>query len=79
MTHEKYTPISCSSYDEYALAIMHRRPVALAWIDDSGVQRSSQVMPLDLRTREGEEFLVFSIPTEESPMQVRLDKILSMT
>lgn len=70
-----YRPVDCSVYDRYELAIMRRRRLMLGWRDEAGFARLDRVAPLDLRTRDGEEFLIFlnSVGEEQT---VRLDRIL---
>ena len=52
-----YIPIPCSQYDRYEVAIMHRRRLRLTWYADNVVYRRI-VEPIDLQTRDGEEFLI---------------------
>lgn len=52
-----YTPVPCRQYDRYEVAIMHRRRLRLTWHVENIVYRRL-VKPIDLRTRNGEEFLI---------------------
>lgn len=70
-----YRPIDCSVYDQYELAIMRRRRLMLGWRDEAGFARLDRVSPVDLRTRDGEEFLVF-VNSAGEQLAVRLDRIL---
>jgi Rho-binding antiterminator len=70
-----YRPIDCSVYDQYELAIMRRRRLMLGWRDEAGLTRLDRVSPVDLRTRDGEEFLVF-VNSAGEELAVRLDRIL---
>ncbi|MFQ5759336.1 MAG: Rho-binding antiterminator [Acidiferrobacterales bacterium] len=67
-----YIPIPCSQYDRYEVAIMHRRRLRLRWHADNVVYRHI-VKPIDLQTRNGEEFLICRKRGETFP--IRLDQI----
>ena len=68
-----YRPISCASYDQYEIAIMHRRRMHLVW-DEDNVIYDRAVTPLDLRTTSGQEFLILRLEDGET-REVRLDHI----
>lgn len=51
-----YRPIDCAVYSELELAILHRRRLRLVWREGDVLYRQ-QVLPLDLETCAGEEFL----------------------
>ena len=68
-----YQPISCASYDQYEIAIMHRRPMRLVW-DEENVIYDRVVTPLNLRTAQGQEFLILRLDNGET-REVRLDHI----
>jgi Rho-binding antiterminator len=70
-----YTPIDCNSYSEYELAIMHRKHLRVSWRDVEGPTRIEVLVPVDLRTRQGEEFLV-AIDSLGAEREIRLDRIL---
>lgn len=71
-----YKPISCGNYDRFEVAIMHREKLHLVWQDDN-VYYDRVVMPLNLETRSGEEFLL--VRTQEGEVQtIRLDRIRKM-
>jgi transcriptional antiterminator Rof (Rho-off) len=71
-----YTPIDCSLYSEYELSIMHRTRLQVSWRDAQGVSRIEVLVPVDLRTRQGEEFLV-AIDPLGTEREIRLDRILA--
>ncbi len=71
-----YTPIDCGLHSEYELAIMHQRRLKLRWRDDSGVTHTETLLPVDLQTRNGEEFLVAEDRDGER-VRLRLDRIES--
>jgi Rho-binding antiterminator len=70
-----YTPIDCSLYSEYELAIMHGKRLRVSWRDADGPARIEVLVPIDLRTCQGEEFLVV-IDRHGTERQIRLDRIL---
>lgn len=70
-----YTPIDCSLYAGYEVAILRRQRLMLSWRDETGVARVGVVSPTDLQTREGEEFLLGETQ-EGSAVRVRLDRII---
>jgi Rho-binding antiterminator len=68
-----YQPISCAIYSELELAIMHRQWLHLRWREDNIVY-DREVLPLDLVTVTGEEYLV-GRDREDRPVRLRLDRI----
>lgn len=71
----QYQPISCALYSEYELAIMHRQLVRLVW-QEAGQTRIATVKPLDLKTRNHQEFLVAE-DQQGQTLSIRLDYICS--
>ncbi len=69
-----YRPIPCQIYAELELAIMHRVWLRLAWTSPAGSTRLEQVLPVDLLTRAGEEFLL-ARTRHDQPLEIRLDRI----
>ncbi len=72
-----YRPISCASYDEYEIAIMHRARLHLTWQEDN-VTYDQVVTPLNLRTEAGAEYLILD-DASGARHEVRLDQIRRMT
>ncbi len=73
---DSYTPIPCALYDNYEIAIMHGEQLQLVWIDGAQRHNISVVTPIDLKTRQGAEFLIAT--TEDGKtLQLRLDHIQS--
>lgn len=68
-----YQPISCANYDQYEIAIMHGSKLRLTW-QKSNVTYDQVVTPLNLRTAQGEEFLILRLANGETT-EVRLDHI----
>ena len=63
-------------YDTYEIAIMHGALLQLVWKDETNQHNISVLKPLDLRTREGAEFLVAKTDVGET-LHLRLDHIQS--
>ncbi len=72
-----YRPIDCGLYSQYELAIMHRTPLTLCWRDKDGLSHLETLLPEDLETRSGEEFLVLRNGAGER-LEVRLDRITAV-
>lgn len=68
-----YQPIPCARYDQYEIAILHRRPMRLVW-DEDNVIYDRIVTPLNLRTADRQEFLILRLDGGET-REVRLDRI----
>jgi Rho-binding antiterminator len=68
-----YRPISCDIYSRLELAILHRERLHLIWRQDN-VRFTLPVMPTDLETRAGEEFLHCRLPGGDCK-RIRLDYI----
>lgn len=74
MDNDDYKPIECGLHSEYELAIMHKSKIQLIWIDDNGQELSELAEPVDLLTREKQEYL--KIQTRNNGLfEIRLDKI----
>ena len=77
MNHDRidgdYKPISCASYDQYEIAIMHKQKLHLSWHEDN-VVFDQIVTPLNLRTARGKEFLILRTADGDT-REVRLDHI----
>ena len=69
-----YQPIACGLYSRYELAIMHRIPLTLCWRGGDGLDHLETLLPQDLETCNGEEFLVLQKACGEQ-IRVRLDRI----
>lgn len=71
-----YTPIDCGLHSEYELAIMRRQSLRLAWRDTQDTVHIGLYRPLDLCTRQGEEFMVVT-DADGNESHIRLDYIMS--
>ena len=72
-----YQPIACGLYSRYELAIMHRMPLTLCWRGSDGLTHLETLLPEDLQTCNGEEFLVLKNGAGER-LKVRLDHITAV-
>lgn len=71
---ESYTPVSCERHSEFELLILHNRKIILNWHDKMHIQHKAVVIPKDIQTRSGEEFLLV-IDNNNEQHQIRLDYI----
>ena len=71
-----YQPIACGLYSQFELAIMHRTPLTLSWHGNDGLSHLETLVPEDLQTCNGEEFLVARNGAGDL-FRVRLDHILA--
>ena len=53
-----YSPVDCGLHSEYELAIMRTSKLTLSWYDATGTKHIELLVPTDLRSRNGEEFMV---------------------
>ncbi|MDV3238858.1 MAG: transcriptional antiterminator, Rof [Gammaproteobacteria bacterium] len=70
-----YVPIDCGLHSEYELAIMRRQKLRIRWRDAQGMTHIETLLPRDLQTRSGEEFLIAETP-ENAMLEIRLDRIV---
>ncbi len=72
---QKYLPIACMQHERLEFSVLRRIPLILEYrLDDQC--RIEKVMPLDVSTRDGAEWLKFR-HTDNSEEEIRLDRILS--
>jgi transcriptional antiterminator Rof (Rho-off) len=69
-----YRPIDCGLHSAYELAVMHAEKLRLSWYDDAGTKHVDLLVPADLVTRGGEEFMV-ALTAGGEKMEIRLDRI----
>jgi transcriptional antiterminator Rof (Rho-off) len=74
--NNSYQAISCADYSKYELWIMHRESLKMTWKDETGQEHLGILRPLDLRTRNKQEFLIAQLPQGDN-VQIRLDMITS--
>ena len=73
-----YHPIPCQVYAELEVAILHQIRMRMAWNTVDGKTRMEQLLPVDLRTRDQEEFLLVE-DSHGYPLEIRLDRIARFT
>lgn len=71
----EYVPIACAAHERLEFAVLLRRRLRLIWSSQDGqTQFSETVLPLDVATRAGAEWL--SIRRQDGVSEVvRLDRI----
>lgn len=70
-----YVPIDCGLHSEYELTIMRRTTLRLCWRDADDDIHIERLIPVDLQTRNGEEFML-AISADGSELCIRLDHII---
>ncbi len=73
-----YQPIDCRTYGEFERAIIGRQRLRVNWRDAQGMDHIEILVPLDLETCRGEEFLHASNERGEK-LRLRLDLIRHAT
>jgi len=68
-----YRPVSCVSYDVFEIAILHHSRLHLTWTENN-ILHDQVIMPLNLETLNGEEFLITRTSTDDV-LRIRLDRI----
>ncbi|MBU1664559.1 MAG: transcriptional antiterminator, Rof [Gammaproteobacteria bacterium] len=72
-----YIPIACATHERLEFAVLRRRQLQLTWLGEDGHSEfCEQVLPLDVETRAGAEWLTIKRPGGEIEV-VRLDRIRS--
>jgi len=77
MTND-YVPIDCDQHSVLELLAMRRSPVVAQIREDDGALCSIGGAAIDMRTRDGAEYLVLLDP-EGSERPIRLDRLLSLS
>lgn len=70
-----YLPIACMQHERLEFSVLRRIPLKLEYRLE-GQHRVEKVMPLDVATRDGAEWLKFR-REDGSAEEIRLDRILS--
>jgi len=70
-----YQPVSCEFYARFEHWIIRRQSLRVAWQDPQVVSHLEHLRPLDLQTRNHEEFLVARRRSGER-IELRLDRII---
>lgn len=69
-----YQPIDCGLYSRYEEAILRRGKLRVHWHDEQGADHVEVVLPTDLETLTGTEYLIARSEQHE-PRSIRLDRI----
>lgn len=71
----EYVPIACAAHERLEFAVLRRRRLRLTWLREDGQAECSElVLPLDVATRAGAEWL--SVRRQDGASEeVRLDRI----
>jgi len=69
-----YTPIDCGLHSQYELAIMQRQQLRMSWTTGSQPVTACTVIPVDILTRAGQEFLLVR-DEKDREHTIRLDRI----
>ncbi len=71
-----YVPISCMAHEKLEFAVLRRQKLRLRLREEGGEERLLIVLPTDVATRDGAEWLSYRTEEGEAGV-VRLDGILS--
>jgi Rho-binding antiterminator len=71
-----YQPISCVQHERLEFSVLRKIPLLLEYRQGSEFVRQG-VMPLDVATRNGAEWLKFSVTGSGEVAEIRLDSIIS--
>lgn len=75
MSAEAYVPIACAFHESLEFAVLRRSPLRLVYRDASG-EHDIHVLPTDVATRAGAEWLSYREMSGQSEGELRLDKIV---
>ena len=73
-----YQPISCELHSQYELAIMHKNKLCLTWCKDGEVVTETNIIPVDVQTKNKAEYLVAKTSEQNALFSIRLDDIIEM-
>lgn len=71
-----YVPIACAEHERLEFAVLRRQRLRLEYRDESGLTISRVVLPTDVATRDGAEWLSYR-EMEGGEGVIRLDRIVS--
>jgi len=75
MSDEDYVPIACAFHEALEFAVLRRSPLHLTYRDAVG-EHQVRVMPTDVATRGGAEWLSYRHVSGEAEGILRLDRII---
>ncbi len=68
-----YQPIACAQHDQLEFSVLRKIPLRLEYVEN-GEHKHEKVLPLDVNTRNGAEWLKFR-RQDGSETEIRLDEI----
>lgn len=71
----KYQPISCVQHERLEFSVLRKIPLQIEYCQGPDKIHQS-VMPLDVATRSGAEWLKFRVCGTEEIIEIRLDNII---
>jgi transcriptional antiterminator Rof (Rho-off) len=74
LSEQDYMPIACALHEHYQYAVMKSALLDLRWLTQGGLVRQARVLPRDVYTREGAEYLCVETREGEA-IEIRLDRI----
>lgn len=75
MSSKNYKPIPCGLHENYQFAVMRRALLEMSWHADDGSVRHAKLLPRDVYTSNGAEYLEADGEDGESH-RIRLDRIV---
>lgn len=72
----QYVPISCVQHERLEYSVLRKIPLELRYLGTDGEQRHERVVPVDVATRDGAEWLTFRNESGDV-IEIRLDAIVS--
>jgi transcriptional antiterminator Rof (Rho-off) len=71
---DAYRPIACAHHDRLEAACLRRQPVAITWREPDGCTHSTTVVPRDVHSHAGAEYL--TVDRDGADLEIRLDRLL---
>ena len=71
-----YQPIACVAHERLEFAVLRRQRLNLVWRDEAGETRADTVLPVDVETQAGAEWLSIQYGDGQRE-RIRLDRIVS--
>ena len=72
-----YIPVACILHERLEFAVLRRLPLAMRWQTEDGASRGGTVLPIDVATRDGAEWLTVRHAGGDAEV-IRLDRLLSV-
>lgn len=72
---DAYAPISCMAHERLEFAVLRRQRLSLHFLDGHGAEQTLVVLPTDVYTRDGAEWLTCRTDAGQTQV-IRLDRIL---